>query len=248
LWFLAYLFTFSLLYLPYFAKVNARTEAPVVTKRTLITFTGLLVAVNVLLRWAWPGFQDLVWDWANFAFYSLFFIAGFYLGRFPSVEQLVDANYAVAGCIGLVAALAQIPYNLRLVTLSSAADWKAYLWIMPLQAIAGVGLVIGVLGWARRHFNGEGRLHRWTRDNAFGVYLVHQICVVACATLVIRTSWPIASKFAVTLLSATVVTVALNEMLRRIDWLAPAFGRDRKPKGVTPLGGSSAPRSVRTPG
>ncbi len=121
----------------------------------------------------------------------------------------------------------------------------AYLVRMPLTALAGTGLVIGILGWARRHFSGDGRLHAWCKESAFGVYLLHQVCVVACAVLVIRTSWPLATKFSVTLLSATAVTIALHEVLRRVDLMAPAFGRDRT--RATRRGGSAELRSVRTP-
>jgi len=244
LWFLAYLLTFSLIYLPLFAKLNARTEDPVVTRATLVKFLAGMVAIQVLLRWIWPGFQNLFWDWANFSYYSAFFIGGFCVGRFPSVDKLVDDHRGVMMGIGLVAAACQIPYSLRLVTIDDASDWQAYLVRMPLTALAGVGLVIGILGWARRHFTGAGRVHTWFKESAFGVYLIHQVAVVACAVLVIRTSWPLATKFSVTVLGATVLTVALHEALRRIDVLAPIFGRDRP---VTPSGGNAELRPVRTP-
>jgi glucans biosynthesis protein C len=227
LWFLAYLFTFSQLYLRRLARLHARTTDPVVDRRTLIRFVGLMVAIQVLLRWAWPGQQTLVWDWANFAYYSAFFFGGFYVGRFDSVAELVDRNYVVMARIGIVAALCQIPFWTRLVVVDDFSDWPAYLVRMPLSALAGVGLVIGILGWARRHFAGDGRLHAWAKDRAFGVYLLHQACVVAVAVVVMPTTWSIAAKFAVTVTVAPALTLAVNEALRRVDLLAPAFGRDR---------------------
>ncbi len=234
LWFLAYLLTFSLIYLGRFTKLNARTDDPVVNGRSLAKFVGLMIAIQVGLRWAWPGFQNLVWDWANFAYYSAFFIGGFYVGRFASVAKLVDDHRVVMTRIGLAASVGLVPFWLRLVVVDDVSDWKAYLLYTPLSALAGVGLVIGFAGWARRHFAGDGRLHTWAKDRAFGVYLLHQICVVACAVVVVRQHWPIAVKFSVTLLSATALTVALNEALRKIDWLAPAFGRDRVASRRTP--------------
>jgi fucose 4-O-acetylase-like acetyltransferase len=226
LWFLAYLLTFSLLYLPQFAKAHARTDEPKVNGRTLVRFTGVMIAIQLLLRWAFPGQQNLVWDWANFLYYSAFFIGGFYVGRFASVARLVDEHYVVMLRIGLLACVAQLPFWLRIVTVESPADWAGYLVVETLCAIAGVGLIVGILGWARRHFAGDGRLHVWARDRSFGVYLLHQAFVVLAAALVIGTSWPLAVKFAVTLLGATVLTLAVNEALARVNWLAPAFGRD----------------------
>jgi fucose 4-O-acetylase-like acetyltransferase len=250
LWFLVYLLTFSLLYVKRMARANARSEDPAVDRGTLVRFVGVMVAIQVFLRWLWPGQQNLVWDWANFAYYSMFFVAGFSVGRFPSVDRLVDAHRVVMTRIGLVAAAAMVPFWLRVIVVEDAGDWKGYLVYETLSALAGVGLVIGILGWARRNFAGDGRLHRWARDRAFGVYLLHQGCVVAVAAFVTGTSWPIATKFAVTLVAATLMTLALNEGLSRVDWLAPAFGRDpggrARPKaakpGTTPWPGSGVPR------
>ncbi|HUR76794.1 MAG TPA: hypothetical protein VMZ22_02525, partial [Acidimicrobiales bacterium] len=235
--------TFSLLYLGRFARLNARTEDPAVDGRTLVRFVGLMVAIQVLLRWAWPGQQTLVWDWANFAYYSAFFIGGFYVGRFPSVANLVDEHRVVMGRIGLLASVAMVPFFLRLVVVEDVGDWPGYLAHTSLSALAGVGMVIGIAGWARHRFAGDGRLHRWTRDRAFGIYLLHQPCVVAAAALVVGTSWPIAAKFSLTLLAATALTIASNEVLSRIDVLAPAFGRDRRTRApATRWPGTSVPQ------
>ncbi len=231
LWFLVYLFTFSLLYLPHFVRLGERTADPVVNRRTLWKYLGVMIAIQVCLRWLWPGQQNLVWDWANFAYYSSFFIGGFYVGRFASVAALIDEHRGVMTRLGLFAAACQVPFWLRLVVIEDASDWKAYLVYQVLSAVAGVGLVIGILGWAKRRFVGTGRVHAWAKDRAFPVYLVHQACVVAAALPVIRTSWPFAVKFSATLALATVMTVVITEVLVRVDVLAPALGRDRRAVG-----------------
>jgi peptidoglycan/LPS O-acetylase OafA/YrhL len=205
-----------------------------------------MVAIQVLLRWAWPGQQTLVWDWANFAYYSAFFIGGFYVGRFESVANLIDEHRVVMTSIGLIAAAAMVPFFLRLVVVEDVSDWPGYLAYTSLSGLAGVGLVIGIAGWARRHFAGDGRLHTWARDRAFGVYLLHQPCVVLAAALVIGATWPIAVKFALTLVAATALTLALSEVLGRIDLLAPAFGRDRIPFGRVWQGSRENSRSPTT--
>lgn len=250
LWFLVYLLTFSLLYVKRFARLSAASEDPAVNRRTLVRFVGVMIAIQVGMRWLWPGQQNLVWDWANFAYYSLFFVAGFYVARFASVDRLVDEHRVVMTRIGVVAAALMVPYWLRVIVVDDPSDWKAYLVYETLSAIAGVGLVIGILGWARRHLAGDGKLHRWARDRAFGVYLIHQGCVVAIAAFVTGTTWPIATKFTVTLVGATLATLLLNEALSRVPWLAPAFGRDpggrSRPKAAQtvtmPSPGSGAPR------
>jgi hypothetical protein len=42
-----------------------------------VSFHAPFAVVELALRWRWPGFQNLYDDWANFLWYSLFFVGGF---------------------------------------------------------------------------------------------------------------------------------------------------------------------------
>ena len=147
LWFLIYLFTFTLLYLPLFSWLVNQTERglrPASFLRTApVDCNGMqsqangshstgshsqaasagtemgsvaiylpilpLALIQVTLRGYWPGFQNLLDDWANFSYYSLYFILGFLMARVPSFEHAVHREFRRAGLIGLVAVLLMIP-------------------------------------------------------------------------------------------------------------------------------------------
>jgi surface polysaccharide O-acyltransferase-like enzyme len=84
LWFLVYLFTFTVLYLPLFRWLLAhRGRLAGVSVVRLYAPLVPLVLVQTTLRFRWPGVQNLYDDWANFTYYSLFFILGFLLARQP---------------------------------------------------------------------------------------------------------------------------------------------------------------------
>src|SRR6185436_20117757 len=89
LWFVAYLFTFTSLYLPLFARLLRLRQWFKDGMSPLWVYAPILplAVIQVTMRERWPGLQNLYNDWANFTYYSTFLIAGFLLARFPSLEQ-----------------------------------------------------------------------------------------------------------------------------------------------------------------
>jgi fucose 4-O-acetylase-like acetyltransferase len=225
LWFLAYLFTFSMLYLPLFRRLHRRGDVSVHGSH-LARFVAVLVLVQVALRWMWPGFQNLYNDWANFTYYSLFFVAGFLIGRFPSVDAVVDENRWWLACIGAAATAMMLPFWLGGIHVAERFG-APYILYQALSGLAGAGIVGAVLAWARRHFVGTGPLHHWAKQRAFPTFVLHQIAVVAVAVHVVDRPWALAWKFAVTLCGATALTLTAAAAVARIEKLHPLFGMPR---------------------
>lgn len=94
LWFLAYLWTFTVLYAPVWALLSSRianliTDKPVRIKAVLFLSFCAVTASEVSLRKRWPGYQNLIDDWANFASYSMFLLLGLLIGSVSSVRHEV---------------------------------------------------------------------------------------------------------------------------------------------------------------
>lgn len=242
LWFLAYLFTFTLLYLPLLRRIERRSHLPVRAVHLFVAI-GALVAVQVLLRHVWPGYQNLVWDWANFLYYSGFFLGGWLISRYSEVDALVDRHWRSLGAAGLLAAAVQTPFWLGWWTDGSIGGYVAY---QALSAIAGAGLVTGLLGVARRTIRRTTPALRWLADSAFPVYLLHQLAVVVTAVHVVHQPWPLATKFTVTLAVASAATLAGYAAVRRSPVVWPLFGLGpaRLARHAHPLAPVSSPPSV----
>lgn len=240
LWFLAYLFAFTLLYLPLLTRLDRRQHVPA-GRVHLVAAVGALVAIQVGLRHVWPGFQNLVWDWANFLFYSAFFIGGWLIGRFPTVDELVDRHWQIAGLSGVAATVVQAPFWLDQWSRDHIVGYVAY---HTLSAVAGAGIVIGVLGFGRRALRRDSPVLRWLSDSAFPVYILHQLAIVITAVHIVDRPWPLAIKFAATLVPATAATVGTYVLVvRRTPLLWPLFGlgspqrrRHARPLTNTPAG------------
>lgn len=175
LWFLIYLFTFTLLYLPVFLRLKASMARWTSVHPIWVYLPAIpLALVQILLRSRWPGYQNLYNDWANFTYYSLYLFLGFLLGAQPAFEKTFQGQWKRAGLIGLVAALALVPPTI------------SYTMELILATTAGYGLVVFFLGAAVRYLNFSSPMKKYLTEAAFPIYLLHQTVIIAIGYYVIR--------------------------------------------------------------
>ena len=94
LWFVAYLFTSAALSARSFSRLLRRPCAHGARSPAwLYAPTRPLALVQLVLRPLWPGIQNLYDDWANVAYYSTFFLAGFLLAWAPAFEAALAAEW-----------------------------------------------------------------------------------------------------------------------------------------------------------
>ncbi len=201
LWFVAYLMTFTLIYLPAFAHL-AKRPAKNSTVTPLWIYAPLipLAIIQITLRPHYPGLQNLYSDWANFLYYTTYLWIGFLMARNPAIENAIhreSVRIRVPMILSLLFLLAAVIFQLENATLVLAAT-----------AIAGWSMVVGILGGAARHLSYEFRGHRYLARTAFPVYLFHQPAIVFIGYIVIGWSWGITAKFFF-LLFASIATVVL---------------------------------------
>jgi len=209
LWFVAYLLTFTLLYLPLFGRIRAARRwfeggvSPIWVYAPIIP----LAIVQVTMRQRWPGLQNLIDDWANFAYYSIYLIAGFLLARFSALETAAHVERKRALVIGLAATLALLLGVLRV--FSSPAV------ILALTAIAGWCFVVAFLGWSRQHLSLSTPALRYLTESAFPVYLLHQSAIVIPGYFLIQLPLGVWAKFVLLLVVSTSLTLSAYHMLVR---------------------------------
>jgi glucan biosynthesis protein C len=212
LWFLAYLATFTLLAAPVLAAFAHRPSRGGDAPRWLVYAPIVpLAIVQVTLRDRWPGFQNLVDDWANFSYYLLFFLLGAALAWAPGFERSAHRETRTAGTLAIAAALAMIPLGeLRAQGVLGAASV-----FRILSAVAGWSAVVACLGLAARRLRFSNRASRWLTESAYPVYFLHQAGVVGAALVVLPLSLGIPAKLALTTALAVLVTLAVYEWIVR---------------------------------
>ncbi len=216
LWFLIYLFVFTTLYLHGFQRIGSRDWSvervpPWALYAAIIPFA----VVQVLLRGRWPGYQNLYDDWANFAYYSLFFIAGFLLSRFPTVEEAVHREVRRAACIGLAAVLGMAALAGGLYAPPDGSSrWIAF---QALSAVSGVCLVAALLGFGKSYLGSRssGRRLAYARESAMPVYVLHQPLIIVLAVPIVGLPVGVALKFSLLLASAAAATLGAYHLAVR---------------------------------
>lgn len=212
LWFLAYLFTFTLLTAPLLVWLARRPTVEEDAPRWLVYAPILpLAIIQVTLRDRWPGFQNLVDDWANFSYYTTFFLLGAVLAWAPGFERSAHRETRTAGTLAIVAALAMIPMGeLWKQGVGGAASLSRVL-----SAITGWCAVVTFLGLAARRLAFSNRASRWLTESAYPVYFLHQAGVVGAALVVLPLTLGIPAKLALTTALSVVATLAVYEWIVR---------------------------------
>ncbi len=209
LWFVAYLFVFSLIYLPLFRRFlrgGAWLRLPSSPAWLYAPIVPLAI-IQVTMRGRWPGLQNLVDDWANFAYYSTFMILGFLLARFPALESAVHRERKRALAIALGSTL--------LLLLGVLEVYESTAFILANTAVAGWCFVLSLLGWAKHSWSAPSRRLDYLRHSAFPVYLLHQSAIVLPGYLIIHLDLGPLVKFALLLTVATLSTLAAYHWLVR---------------------------------
>jgi uncharacterized protein (DUF2147 family) len=226
LWFLAYLFTFTVLYLPAFRWLLRRRDRLTWVRPAVVYLPILpLGLIQLTLRSRWPGIQNLYNDWANFAYYTVYLLAGFLLACNPTLERLVQDEWKRSFAVGLGATAV-----LLLAVLGVAATPAV---LLVGSAVAGWCFIVALIGLAHRFLTSSGPVLRYLTESAFPVYVLHQAAIVIPGYFLIRLPMGIAPKFTLLLLLSTSLTLAVYQWLVR-PFAVPRFLLGMK-RNVCPL-------------
>jgi hypothetical protein len=212
LWFLVYLFTFTLLYMPLFARLTRNPPSwTFVSARALYMPLIPLTFAQLLLRIWWPGMQNLYNDWANFVYYSAFLIMGFLMGSVPGISDAIDREWKRAAKI----ALALTPPFLIVFGGREWNDVIRHIGYHVLGASLGYCVIIAALGFARTHLNFGNRVSAYLAESAFPVYILHQGGIVFPGWFIIHLAWGIPAKFITLLAISFLLTMTVYHFLVR---------------------------------
>jgi surface polysaccharide O-acyltransferase-like enzyme len=247
LWYLAYIFVYSLVCLPlfrYWLSERGRRQMDgiihFVARPGLVFLPALwLLAGDLALR---PFFPDdthaLVDDWANhFKSLSLFVIGFLLVAQRPFADAVAWQRRASL-LVGLVTATTlyagfwiEWPENLSeggLVGYRCLAFLNGWAWLLT------------ILGYARTYLNFTHPALRYANEAVYPFYILHQTVIIVIAYPMIGWQMPVLAKFLLITLGTFAVCWLLYEgLIRRVPFLRPLFGlkakKNDKPEAVQRL-------------
>lgn len=232
LWFVAYLFVYSLFGIPIFRFLRGQTGRRwlAVLARFIESHPAAIYLINlpslavaVVLGPRWPVTHNLTSDWANLAGSFITFLWGFAIASTPAMLDVIERRRREF--LGLALAVTAISYA-RL--LSGAAPGPSPVAIL-ISAYQGMLWIFTLVGYARARIRRGGAWLSYANEAVYPFYILHQTIIVAAGFYIVQQPWTIGVKLAATMLAAFFGSWAGFELVRRTPLTRLLFGLKARP-------------------
>jgi glucan biosynthesis protein C len=239
MWFVAYLFVFSMLALPLFhylegdkgrnllSRLGAFCERP----GAIFLLAIPLALIQAALRAGWPGFQNLINDWANFFFYLTFVVYGYLLCSDDRLWRAVDRHRNHSLALGMSTILFMLA--LDIFGLSPALGYTpGFMLFMVLRGFNTWFWLLAILGFGRRYLRFDNAVLKYANEAVLPFYMLHHIVVVVIGYYVLP--WDTGATLQFLFITATSfvgIVLAYDLIVRRTRVTRFLFGmKPEKPR------------------
>jgi glucan biosynthesis protein C len=231
MWFLGFLFAFSLLALPLFVWLKGDAGRRVVSRLaglcerrgSLLLFILPVVAVRLGLHPFFPEAQN----WADFFYLGTFFVLGYLLFADERFLRAIRRDWgillgvgiaAIVGVIAIVATMDSFDIQMPPATILDFVLWG-------LMAACGWCWTGFMLFIGMRYFNRDNKVLRYGLSANLPFFVVHQPVILAVAYFVVLWEATISFKLLVVVLGAFAISIGLTEWgIKRVGILRAIFG------------------------
>lgn len=232
LWFVAYLWLYTLLLAGAVAALPARArdaaqrafDAAMRGPALLVLPLAWYLAVNV---WLFPGGREthaVIGDWVAHATYAPAFLFGFALAGAPRTLGSFVASWKVAGAIAVLAFVLVAGIELKW-SGNVPGQWGMVFSIA--RAVEGWMAIAALIGFATSHWNRDHPWRATLTEAVFPFYLVHQTIIVVVAYWLRPAGWPAGVDAAVLVVATGAGCWAFYLAGRAIGPLRPLIGLRR---------------------
>jgi glucans biosynthesis protein C len=232
LWFVAYLFLYSLLSIPVFAWLKSTSGqrftdwfGQLIARPSAVFWVGLVVIFvsQITLKPYFPGeTHALINDWAYFTKNLLLFWFGYLLISRREFWQIITDQRRIFLVITVICTVAM--YGILAVYDTEGPDVLAW-EIAYLEATDGLtwASVLATIGFGYKYLNRNHPALPRLNEAVYPFYILHQTVIVVIGYYVLKLNWGIWPGFFAVSLSALAVCVALIEGVIRPFWLMRAL-------------------------
>jgi glucan biosynthesis protein C len=249
MWFLGFLFFFSLLALPLF--IWLRGEAG---RRTISRLAGLCERRGAILLFILPlavirlslqPFFPQLQSWAEFFYFGAFFVLGYLVFADERFSRAIRRDWRILLGVGIAAVLAWTAMVLSLgfeIEKAPRTFWEFLMW--GLMAVCGWCWTAFMLYIGMRYLDRDSKVLRYGLSVNLPFFVVHQPVILAIAYFVVQWEASIAIKLLVVVLGAFVVSIGLTELvIKRVGILRVLFGMKVRPRTPVVQPQEAAPAS-----
>jgi glucan biosynthesis protein C len=236
MWFLGFLFAFSLLALPLFTWLKGEAGRRAVSRLAglcerrgaILLFILPLAVVRLGLQPFFPEAQD----WADFFSHGAFFVLGYLLFSDERFLRAIRRDWPILLGVGIIAMLAATAIGMSLESFDiervPRTFWEFLMW--GLIAVCGWCWTAFMLFIGMRYLDHDSKVLRYGLSVNLPFFVVHQPVILAIAYFVVQWEASIAFKLLVVILGAFAVSIGLTELVKRVGILRVLFGMKPLPK------------------
>jgi len=190
LWFIAYLFTYSVISLPLFIYIRKHDRGSLITRvATLCEKKGVILLFSIPLFFIQSVIHIKQLAWISFAFYRLIlFIYGYIFCSDKRFLRAIEKNIAISLLLGFILTLymfillryGEIPlpyYKFKYLTYEFLSDLNIWCWILV------------IMGLGARFLNFKNRALEYLNRASYPLYLLH-FTVISIAGYYLTDSYP----------------------------------------------------------
>lgn len=210
LWFIAFLFLFSLLALPLFLYLRRRESGKQLVGWLAAFFslpgTIFLLAIPLFVM-AW-----LLDFYPNPLYFITYFALGFLLVADARFEKAIGRHKAIALVLGPVLYL-YVAYLNTTGWPGGIPSWFGTIVDVYVRGFAPWFFVIAILGYARKFLNTRTKFLTYSGQASYPVYILHQTVIVVIGFYVVQWNASILVKYTTILVAAVAVSMLIYELL-----------------------------------
>ena len=175
----------------------------------------LVIIFEASLRYRWPGFQNLIDDWANFSVYITFFIIGYIFNSNTKIIEKIENKKMHSLVMALISSvfIVALYFISDVFHILNSGTFYGYIIFRVLIGFNSYMWVMFFIGFGKKILNKTNKMLVYLSEASFPFYILHLFSVTAFSFIFLKLSLnPYFEFFLVSILSF-ITTLLIYEIL-----------------------------------
>ncbi len=229
LWFLGFLFAFSLIALPLFLWLRGASGGRLIgqlgwlcgKRGGLLLLIIPLTLIQVVIRPQYPAEHD----WADFATMLVFFVSGYILYSDERFTHAIKRDWPLSLTLGLLTTAIILSSTLSGVGASplNISNELNIVLQWTVLSVNGWTWALVIISMGMRYLDFRNRWLEYGQTAILPFFLFHQPVIIVIAFYVVQWNTGVLVKLPVVFLISLAITLAIVEGIRRLGWVRALF-------------------------
>jgi hypothetical protein len=240
-WFIGYLYLFCLIGLRIFSYLEEARGQVFLDKVAgffrgyrIYGFIAVLLAIELPLRVFFPGFRDLIHDWASFSHWFMIFLVGYTLANRESLLDEITKLRFVSFVGAVVSTIVLFTFFYDYGGINLTRDDPNIVIKYLGYCVTSMTLVwcclLTCLGYAGKYLRFSNPVLAYLNEAVFPLFILHLTVIVILGYLITPLAWSITEKYLVITSATVFICLGIyHVVIRPSNLMRMLFGVKQKP-------------------